>query len=271
MKNPNQKVLAEALEFTARWGFLTQEIFFEFICQMSQAQQYRYWAFLIGEGYFLKSKDTDHVLILSKKGRAEFGDIARPARSRFYVEHDSIVARIFLALERRGLIADSWLEDELIRNPMDAYEILGMPQIHRVPDLVFDLKTSGGQVVRCALEIERVTKSQSRYAKMALAYLNASKIDVVLIGCGQHTTERMVRRAFGTPSHIESKRVPGTFLYDEFDPESLVSVLRFQDNEMNIERFLEVVTKQAVPKMRMPREARENSFSRNSVLKSDGA
>lgn len=271
MKKPNNRILEEALEFAARWGFLTQQIFFEFICQMSQAQQYRYWAFLANEDYFVKSKHADHVLILSKKGRAEFRDLVRPARSHFYVEHDSIVARMFLALEARGLIVDSWLEDELMRNPIAAYTVLGMPQIHRVPDLVFDLKTAGNQTVRCALEIERVTKSQSRYAKMALAYLNANKIDVVLVGCGQSTTERMVRRSFSTPAHIESKRIPGTFFYEEFEPTSLASSLRFQGNEMSIERFLEVVTKQSVPKMRILREGRENSFSRKSILKAEAA
>lgn len=271
MKKPNNKILTEALEFAARWGFLTQQIFFEFICQMSKAQQYRYWVFLVGEGYFIKSKYADHVLILSKKGRVGFGDLARPARSHFYVEHDSIVARILLALEARGLIVDSWLEDELMRNPIGAYTILGMPQIHRVPDLVFDLKTAGNQIVRCALEIERVTKSQPRYAKMALAYLNASKIDVVLVGCGQSTTERMVRRSFSTPAHLESERIPGTFLYEEFEPTSLASPLRFQGNEMSIERFLEVVTKQSVPKMNAPRETRENSFSQNLDSKAECA
>lgn len=271
MKKPNNRILSEALEFAARWGFLTQQIFFEFICQMSQAQQYRYWVFLVDEGYFIKSKHADHILILSKKGRVDFGDLARPARSRFYVEHDSVVARIFLAIEARDLIVDFWLEDELMRNPIDAYTILGMPQIHRMPDLVFDLKAAGNQTVRCALEIERVTKSQSRYAKMALAYLNASKIDVVLVGCGQSTTERMVRRSFSTPAHLESKRIPGTFLYEEFEPTSLDSTLRFQGNEMSIERFLEVVTKQSVPKMNAPRETHENSFSRDSALKAEGA
>lgn len=267
MKKPNNKILAEALEFAARWGFLSQQIFFEFICQMSQAQQYRYWVFLVDQGYFVKSKYSDQVLILSKKGRVEFGDLARPARSRFYIEHDSIVARIFLALEARGLIVDSWLEDELMRNPTTAYAILGMPQIHRVPDLVFDLRTSDDQFVRCALEIERITKSQSRYAKMALAYLNASKIDVVLVGCAQPATEKMVRRAFSTSAHIESKRIPGTFLYEDFESASLASAIRFQGNEMSVERFLEVVTKQPVPKMRNTRESHENSFSRDSALK----
>lgn len=271
MRTPNKKIVTDSLEFAARWGFLTQSIFFEFICQMSQAQQYRYWNHLVESGLFMKSRHSASYLILSKKGRIDFSDSARPARSHFYIEHDAIVARFFLALEKRGLIANSWLEDELMRNPIEAYDVLGMSQIHRMPDLVFDLKTSNNVTVRCALEIERVTKSQSRYSKMALAYLNTTKIDVVLFGCIQPTTERTIRRAFSTPAHLELKRVPGTFLFDEFDPVSLSTALRFNDNSMSIERFVEVVTKQVVPKMRNAGENRENTFSSYHAQKTEAA
>lgn len=271
MRTPSKKVILDSLEFAARWGFLTQQIFFEFICQMSQAQQYRYWSYLVSSGLFVKSRHSANNLILAKKGRADFGDSARPARSHFYVEHDAIVARFLFAFENRELIVSSWLEDEFMRNPVEAYDILGMPQIQRVPDLVFDLKTANGSTVRCALEIERVTKSQSRYAKMALAYLNASKIDVILFGCIHPTTERVVRRAFNTAAHLESNRVPGTFLIDEFDPASLATTLKFQSNTMSIERFIEVATKQTVPSMRKSGEKREYEFSREINPKSEAA
>ncbi len=271
MRTTNNKIIGDALEFAARWGFLNQQIFFEFICQMSQAQQYRYWNYLVTSGLFLKSRYSQHNLILSRKGRVDFGDSARPARSHFYVDHDMIVARFFLALEKRGLIVSSWLEDELMRNPIEAYDVLGMNEIHRLPDLVFDLKTINNTFVRCALEIEKVTKSQSRYSKMALSYLNAGRIDVVLFGCVQPTTERVVRRAFNTSAHIESNRVPGTFLFDEFDPVSLSTALRFQDNDMSIARFIEVATKQSVPPMRNAGEKREYAFSRKFTKKTEAA
>ncbi|MFN8943702.1 MAG: hypothetical protein ACK5WZ_03665 [Pseudobdellovibrionaceae bacterium] len=207
MKPLNMEILRSAQDFTARWGFLTQEIFFEFFCPMSQAQQYRYWAWLVDQGYFYKSNANPQVLLLTKKSRIRFGSLARPSRLPTYVTHDAIVARVFLAFHRRGLIVKSWLEDELMRNPIDAYKVLGAERIHRVPDLVFDLKTADGSGIRCALEIERVTKSQSRYSKIALAYLGCSRVSVILFGCGQEATERAIRNAFNGKEFAAKNRI----------------------------------------------------------------
>lgn len=248
MKRPNEKIISDALNFAARWGFLSQNIFFEFLCPLKHVQRYNYWSHLVSAGLFLTSKSDRKVLILSKKSRDAMGGSIRPARSHFYIKHDETVARIYLALECRGLILESWLEDELMRNPIQAYSALGVQSIQRLPDLVFDLKSQSGKPVRCALEIERFTKSRVRYLKMAMAYLNSGKVDIVLIGCAQSSTENSVRRAFSSRAHIESQKTPGTFLYDEFDPHALMMQIRFQSSEMSFERFLEIATKSIIPK-----------------------
>lgn len=248
MKRPDDKIISAAVNFAARWGFLTRDLFFEFMCPMKRVQSYNYWSHLVESGLFVKSKANDRTLILSQKSRRALGDSARPARSHFYIEHDKIVARIFLALEIRDLILDSWLEDELMRNRIQTYSLLGVQSINRIPDLVFDLKNQNGKPVRCALEIERTTKSQARYAKMSLAYLNSSRIDVVLVGCSQHSTETSVRRAFSTSAHLAANRTPGIFQHKEFDSNSLNMQIRFQNNEMSFERFLEIATKAPAPK-----------------------
>jgi hypothetical protein len=249
MKRPNEKIILAAVSFAERWGFLTQSLFFEFLCPLRHVQSYEYWSHLVRSGLFIKSKSNTRTLILSHKARLTLGDSTRPARSHFYIQHDEVVARLFLALELRGLIIDSWLEDELIRNPIEAYSVLGTQRLHRLPDVVFDLRNNSGSPIRCALEIERTTKSEARYRKMALAYLNCSKVSVVLVGCSHRSTAESVRKAFNSDAHIESKRTPGTFVYESFDPENLSIPIRFQNNEMPFEKFLEVVTKGVVPKI----------------------
>lgn len=242
MRTPNKKVFTNALEFAARWGFLTQELFFEFFCPMSQAQQYRYWTRLIDEGYFTQSKYQKNVLILSRRSRKSLGEQARPSRSHFYIEHDSVVARFYLSLAQKGLLGDSWLEDELVRNQIETYTVLGCQRIQRVPDLVFDLKRSNQTTLRCALEIEKVTKSRSRYAKMALAYLDMSKIEVSLFGCVSEATDKAIRYAFNGNEFAERKRIPGTFLYEDYDSKGFSSRVRFANNEMDFHHFLSVAT-----------------------------
>lgn len=63
----NQTIISDAQEFAARWGFITRDLFFEFFCKMSQAQQYRYWHQLVARGLFAASKANPHVLLLTKK------------------------------------------------------------------------------------------------------------------------------------------------------------------------------------------------------------
>lgn len=242
MRTPDKKVISDSLEFAARWGFLTQSLFFEFFCRMSRAQQYRYWSYLTDKGYFVKSKHHEHTLILSYRSRKLLGDQVRPARSYFYIEHDSIVARFYLSLAQRDLLGDAWLEDELMRNPLEAYSVLGCQQIQRVPDLVFDLKRNNAAAIRCALEIEKSTKSKSRYAKIALAYLDMSKVSISLYGCVSETTAKVIRSAFNSPEFVERDRIPGTFFYESYDASQFNSQVRFADNEMTFQNFISVVT-----------------------------
>lgn len=271
MRIMNDKIIREAQTFTARWGFLTRGLFFEFFCVMSQAQQYRYWDYLVSSGLFCESKANPQVLLLTYKTRALFGDAARPSRLPAYVEHDALIARVFISLNQRGLIAKSWLEDELIRNPLEAYTVLGSDRTPRIPDLVFDLKTLAGTQIRCALEIERTVKSQSRYAKMALSYLGYSKLNMILFGCGNASTEAAVRKAFSGAAFAAGKRIPGVFLYEEFDPENLQTPIRFQDRQFSIQNFLEIITKLKIQKPDSIRERNENRFSFRNPKKGEAA
>lgn len=260
MKPWDQAIIREALEFAGRWGFITRDLFFDYMCPRSRARQFFYWAHLVDQGLFVRSKADSLVLILSKKGRIRLGKQARPARQSVYVAHDAIAARVFLAFQKRRLIGNFWLEDELMRNPLEAFNVLGAESVHRVPDLVFDVKIKDG-IVRCALEIERTTKTQSRYAKLALAYLGYSKIGVVLFGCGSHATEFAINRAFSGRVFAECKRVPGLFQYDEFDPETLSTVIRFQDRGFSIMDLLLIMTKSEVPSLNLLRDRNETGVS----------
>lgn len=270
MKHWNKEIIREAQQFAARWGFLTRDIFFDFICPMSRAHRFRYWSHLVSQGYFLRSQANPLVLILSKKSRNQLGGRARPARQSIYVAHDSVAAHVFLSLQKRGLIVRSWIEDELMRNPMDAFTILGTQRVARIPDLIFDLKTQVG-AVRCALEIERTTKTQSRYTKLALAYLGYQNISVILFGCQEKVTEDAIRRAFSSSSFTERNLVPGLFQYPAFDLENLQTTIRFHDKEFEIQNFLEIITRASVPRLHSLRDKRETAVSLKNAKNREAA
>ncbi len=261
MRTMNRHVIQNAQEFAARWGFLTRDIFYDFLCSMSPTQNYRYWNYLLDEGYFVRSLASHDVLLLGGKSRrASFGKSARPSRLPVYVEHDAVVARFLLTLDRLDLIARYWLEDELTRRPVEAFQILGAERMHRIPDLIFDLKAANG-LVRCAFEAEKTTKSQSRYDRIALAYLDYPKVKVILFGCGSRATEAAVRRSFDGRLYAKKKRVPGIFQYGDFAKDGLQSTIRFGPMEYTVERFLEIVTKQSLLAPASKRNLNEKSIS----------
>lgn len=246
MKPLNLEIVRDAQKFTARWGFLTKELFFDFFCNFGKTQRYFYWKYLTASNLFIPSAATDAVVLLSLKSRrSEFGKSARPSRLPTYIGHDAIAARFILTLERLDMIATYWLEDELIRNTTAAYQVLGAERLHRIPDVVFDLKTASG-TLRCALEVEKTAKTQARYSKMALAYLGYKKVGITLFACGNAWTENAVRGAFQGRTFLEQKKIPGVFQYADFDGHSIQAPIRFGNNQMTVREFLEVATQRPV-------------------------
>lgn len=271
MRHWRNDIVSEAREFAARWGFLTQDLFFEFMCPMSRAHKFRYWNSLVECGHFRRSNASDKVLILSHRGRNVSGDTVRPARQSIYIEHDAIAARAILALKNRNLISRYWLEDELMRNPVETYSILGGEQVPRIPDVVFDLRSNAGGSVRCSLEIERTTKSRSRYAKIALAYLGYSKVSVMLFACDSESAEAVVRQSFSGKAFVDKKRVPGLFNLNEFDPATLNTNIRFNYQEMTFKNLLSILTKLEVKPLNFSRDNKETAVSLKNAKKQEAA
>lgn len=246
MRKMNSEIIRNAQIFASRWGFLTRDIFFDFICELGRSQNYEYWNHLVASGLFVRSAASDSVLLLSHKSRrSNFGKSARPSRLPTYIEHDAIAARYLLTLERTNLISTYWLEDELLRNPTTAYQVLGAERLHRIPDVVFDLKTATG-TLRCALEVEKTAKTHARYSKMALTYLGYKKIGITLFACGNAWTENAVQLAFQGRTFEEKKKIPGRFQYLDFESHSLEAMIRFGSNQMRMKEFLEIATKKSI-------------------------
>lgn len=246
MRTLDDSIIKQAQEFTARWGFLTRDLFFKFFCEKQRSQKFEYWNRLVGTGLFVKSKSNSEVLFLSRKSRSLFAGESRPSRFHVFIDHDAIVADVLLTLEQLDLVREYWLEDELMRDPPLAYRVLGADKVYRIPDLVFDLKTPTGGQVRCVLEIEKTLKTSARYERMALAYGDYDHINLVLFGCESSYTESIIKRSFSASLGGGQRVVPGTFLYEDFLKSALSAKVRFADKEFIVEKMLQLVTQQPI-------------------------
>lgn len=208
-------ITRSAVNFAARFGFIHQELFFEYFCNRKKSQSYNYWGKLLTNGSFIGSSSDKHIFYLSAKGRrgAEFEPV--PTRNIYLVPHDLLVAKIILELELSGLVVESWTEAELLGSASTTYQVLGVNRIDKLPDLVVDLKGKD-KVLRLAFEIEHSRKTKERYDRMAVNYLSMKNINLVIFGASHLMIAQSIKRSFSGDLFLKSQKSPIIFANDAF-------------------------------------------------------
>lgn len=237
MRVRDASVISSAAEFAGRFGFLSREIFFQHICDRSRANKYGYWNALVSGGVFYPSKGNRDVLHLTKSGFAIAGRRAIRWRPHIYIPHDTHVARLWFALDRTGLMNESWTEGQLKASPWDALRVLGSENIEKLPDLIVQLQ-SGERSVRLAIEVEATRKSKSKYDQIALSYVKAGKVDLILFVCEDAAVERSIQSAFDSDFFRNAQRQPVTGLLSDFRESGLQAPIRIASRELAFNRLL---------------------------------
>lgn len=215
MRTLNPEVKRQAIEFTARFGFITRDIFFKHLCPYKHTQRYRTWRELIDQRWLIPHNSERKSAYLSRKSRLSYAPTAVAARSQYFIEHDAIAAVIALELCRLNIVKRFWTEPEMARSIWDVYSILGSNHADKIPDLVLDLNGSCGNL-RIALEIERTMKSKQRYDVAALSYLGMKNVDLVIYGCAGKKLSDRIRTAFHGEAFSKSYKAPAVFLLEDF-------------------------------------------------------
>ncbi len=237
IKTENQAQLLQAMQFTARWGFLSKEIYFKHFCHRHLSKQYRQWKMITKSGFFVRSKVNKNICYLTAKGRKVLKVDGQPARFHLYIEHDTLVAELVLTLQREKKIMRYWIESELKSDLMTAYSVLGGERIDRFPDAVIDVMV-GGRVERYAIEIERKVKSNFRYNKMVMSYSNYEKLKGVLFGCNTSSTVKTIQKSFFDSQLAKTDFKIGTYLCDDFKSKGLSSAVETRNNSTKLDQFL---------------------------------
>lgn len=237
MRTKDQRILTAAVRFAAKFGFLRKDIFFEYLCPLRESQQYVYWRVLQTGGIFTTAKRDSDVLHLTPKGYLSIGASSVGRRHPYLLYHDGLVAKVFLELERTGLVQSFWTEAELLRDPGEAMSILGLASADKFPDLVVNLRGRDSHW-RVAIEMETSRKSRVRYDEIALAYLRMKAIDLILVVCEDAALEAEVRRAFSGKVFQERGRTPITTTVEEFESARLRAFVRDGGRHCSLADFL---------------------------------
>lgn len=242
MSQKDIETLRKAQLFAARFGFITQDLFFRYLCPKGRSQSYFHWKALVDDGWFIRSTRDMRVFYLSRKSRKALGAGCIPARALTYVDHDSHLGAFYLSMDRTGLVLRAWTEADMNRAPWEAYQILGSDRLSKIPDLVLDLRTDRG-FLRVAVEIEKTRKSRSRYSQIAMSYLDMPRIDLVIFGGDSEAIITEVRRAFLGENFQKNQKIPATFLLKDFEARAFNAGFQFQGRDYEFGEFLRAATR----------------------------
>lgn len=264
------ETLHAAQLFAARFGFLTRDLFFEYLCLKGRSQQYAQWKSLVDHGWFEKASSDGQVLYLTRKSRKALGAGCVPARSLNYINHDSMTGAFLLSMNRTGLVLRSWTDTDLMRAPSDAIQVLGVERFAKYPDLILDIRTDR-EFLRVAVEIEKTRKSRNRYSQVALSYRLMPRIDLVIFGCDSEAIIMEVGRAFQGSTFQKAKKFPGTFLLKDFFENGFSARFLFQEREFQFAEFLRAATRLSGLEFPARPDKSSEKFLSSKVEKSEAA
>jgi hypothetical protein len=256
MSNKDPRIIKEAISFARKFGFLTQEIFFEFLCERGRTQKYDNWNSLIGDGYFNPSQKNPKLLYFTKKGFAAAGPSCVKRRYFYYIDHDTIAAKILLHLEKSDRVLRSWSEAELRAAPWEAISVVGASDATKLPDLVVDLQGTEG-FVRIAFEIEASRKSRERYDQISFAYYGMKRVNLVVFVCENSALEKQIKRSFDSSLFKDAGKSPVTMLIDDLQQNWLSTLSRFKGRELIFRDLISTAIKaDLTPRTNTPNEPR---------------
>ncbi len=270
MNKSYDQVKKSTIDFAARFGFVTQSLFFEYLCPRQKTQQYWYWRELERDNIIRSSNSLDHVFYLTNTGRKQTLRPVTPARSVFFVEHDSSTAALYFELERSGLLLQSWTDYELSCNPLDSCGVLGSDRLEKIPDLVVDMKSKDGRL-RIAFEMERSRKSNERYGHAALQYLRFKNVNLLLYCCSTEATMKAVERAFNAEVFRKAEKTPVLFLSSDFEKSKMQAEARFMGYRLSLKKLILAALKQSETNWQKTPENARNEFRTISDTKKESA
>lgn len=229
--------MKSAVLFARKFGFLTQDIFFEFLCPRSRSKKYENWNSLVENGYFVASKRNPKTLYFTKKGFTAAGASCVKRRYFYYIEHDSVAAKILMHLQVTGRVLASWTEAELRAKPSEALSVVGANDAVKLPDLIVDLQGTDG-FVRVAFEIEASRKSRERYDQISFAYLLMKRVNLVVFICENEALERQVQKSFSGSLFVQSQKTPATALVHDLERRWLDANVLFLGRNLSLRELL---------------------------------
>lgn len=237
------EILKRPLEVIAKSGFLTKELWREFMFRGNTQRGANWsWAKLRESGYFKPHPNPriKDVLVLNRLNRGVMarlgGEAASPPHEGLFL-HDEILLHGILKTESHGFLDHWFLEAELKVLGSDTFRITSAGNHIKFPDAILAFNTSV-ESIHVAIELELTMKDQKRYGQIMSSYSHMKGVHLVLFITKNRAVEEAINRAM-REAYYPAHGVPVGFMsLTEWNEDPLLGVVRTQHESLSLGSFV---------------------------------
>ncbi len=187
------------IRLAVRCGFLSKELWNEFFAKGKPRWRRHVWSRFVSIGQFKThySKRATDVIVPNFEHplvkRISGGEVTH-APNTAQIDHDEIIVKSFLALEKQQIIIGAKFEAELKREDQRSIRHYNLSEKNKYPDLVIEVQNQP-QPKKIAIELELSRKEPKRYRQMMNTYMTSKQFSSVIFITELETVKSSIQKA----------------------------------------------------------------------------
>ncbi len=187
------------IRLAVRCGFLSKELWNEFFAKGKPRWRRHVWSRFVSTGLFkphYSKRATDvivpnfeHLLVKRISG----GEVTH-APNTAQIDHDEIVVKSFLVLEKQQTIISAKFEAELKREDLRSLRHYNPFEKTKYPDLVIEVQGQS-HPKKIAIELELSRKEPKRYRQMMNTYMTSKQFSSIIFIAELETIRTSIKSA----------------------------------------------------------------------------
>ena len=237
-----RKIPKAEIKLAAKTGFLTKSLWDEFFAEGEYSWGTRKWQSFIARGYFKKhpSPRADDTLVLNCKNRDVIKLVGAEVSAPPYISqlnHDEIVTRSVLRLQKQGLLKTFLTESELKTQNVGQQRVRSHLDRIKYPDMIVELG-SQEKNLSLALELEISRKDYQRYYRAIGNYSTRTYADKILYIGSSEGIFVSLRKAMRENSYSSQRQPIGFVSSVEWEKAPSAAPIYFSDRVTSIAEMM---------------------------------
>jgi hypothetical protein len=233
------------IQFAAKSGFLTKDLWNEFFARGSLSWRYKVWNSFTEQKIFFPhyAKFASSTLILNRKHRLVQNIVGEELVSAPFVsqlDHDEQLARIVLGILKDGVATNYRLEPELKRLATGFSRHYESSQKDKYPDALLQLANE--KKTRVAIELELTKKDPKRYRQIMDAYSSYKRADTVVFIVRTDRISQAIKQAMRDSYYPDWERPIGFGRLDDWRQTPALAQISFKDEVKSLSEMANLNT-----------------------------